>query len=227
MARADRDTFIIRNRAANPEAHRVCVQKKCRVASERNEAKRTCFREQVETRCADDLVFLDETGVSLALFCPYGWGKKGKPLVEAVPTNRGKNLSVLGAFDKEGMICTSTKLGAMKRVDVERFLQDDLLPRLLPGSVLIFDNATIHKGGRVKRLINEAGCHLLYLPPYSPDMNPIELVWGWVKERLRRLGPRDEQARQQAVDAALTTLATLPETFAAACFRHCNYLQQQ
>lgn len=116
------------------------------------------------TVSAADLVFLDETGVSLALSVLYGWGKKGKPLVEAVPASRGKNLSVLGAFDKEGMICTTTKLGAMKRADVERFLQDDLLPRLLPGSVLVFDNATIHKGGAIEGIVKEAGCYLLYLP---------------------------------------------------------------
>ena len=82
-------------------------------------------------------MFLDESGFSLALSVLYGWGKKGEPLVEAVPARRGKNLSVLGAFDIEGMVATTSKPGAMTRADFERFLQEDLLPLLLPGSVLV------------------------------------------------------------------------------------------
>ncbi len=82
-------------------------------------------------------MFLDEAGFSLALSVLYGWGKKGEPLVEQVPARRGKNLSVLGAFDIEGMVATTSRLGAMTRADFERFLEEDLLPRLLPGSVLV------------------------------------------------------------------------------------------
>jgi transposase len=170
------------------------------------------------------LVFLDESGFSLSLSVLYGWGKKGEPLVEAVPAKRGKNLSVLGAFDREGMAATVSKLGAMTRADVERFLSRDLLPRLLPGSVLILDNASIHKGGKIAALVERAGCRLLYLPPYSPDYNPIELAWAWVKRFVREKGPRDEASRQTAVDAAI---GALPESLAPACFRHCRYLQPQ
>jgi len=82
-------------------------------------------------------VFLDESGFSLALHRDRGWSPRGERLVEAVPFRRGPNLSVLGAFDQEGMICTTQKEGAMKRVDVEAFLERELLPRLLPGAVLV------------------------------------------------------------------------------------------
>jgi transposase len=158
----------------------------------------------------------------------YGWGKKGEPLIEAVPARRrGKNLSVLGAFDIEGMVATTSKLGAMTRADFERFLQEDLLPCLLPGSVLVLDNASIHKGGQIEclvsKLVSKAGCRVLYLPAYSPDLNPIELAWAFVKGLVRKCGPRDEAGRQQVVEAAL---AAIPETLAPACFRHCNYRQQ-
>jgi transposase len=158
----------------------------------------------------------------LALSVLYGWGKKGESLIEAVPTRRGKNLSVLGAFDIEGMVATTSKQGAMTRADVERFLEEDLLPRLLPGSVLVLDNASIHKGGQIEDLASTAGCRVLYLPPYSPDLNPIELAWAFVKSQVRKRGPREDVGRQQAVEAAL---AALPETLAPACFRHCQYLQ--
>jgi transposase len=163
-------------------------------------------------------------GVSLRLSVLYGWGKQGEPLIEAVPAKRGKNLSVLGAFDRYGMITTARQLGAMTREDFERFLRVDLLPRLLPGSVLVLDNASIHKGGQIAALVKKAGCRLLYLPPYSPDFNPIELVWAFVKGLIRKRGPRDDASREEAVALAL---AAIPDSLAPACFRHCKYLQPE
>ena len=121
-------------------------------------------------------MFLDEIGFSLALFLLYGWALRKERLVESVPLNRGKNVSVLGAFGAEGMIAKNRKIGAMKRVDVgahasvmqvERFLEFDLLPNLPAGSVLVLDNAAIHHGGRIKEIVEAAGCSLLYLSPYT------------------------------------------------------------
>lgn len=152
----------------------------------------------------------------------YGWGKRGEPLVASVPARRGKNLSALGALDLEGMVAQTSKEGAMTRADVERFLRVDLLPQLLPGSVLVLDNASIHKGGKIESLVKRAKCRVLYLPPYSPDMNPIELIWGVVKRRVRREGPRDEVSRGACVAAGL---AAVTEQLAKSCFRHCDYCQ--
>ena len=97
-------------------------------------------------------MFLDESGFSRALYLFYGWGPVGERLWEAVPACRGKNLSVLGAFDWEGMIVTRSKLGAMKRADLEALLRRDLLPRLLPGPVLVLDTARIHHGGNIDKI---------------------------------------------------------------------------
>ena len=169
-----------------------------------------------------DLVFLDEMGVSLALCLLYGWGQINEDLIQEVASKRGKNLSVIGAFDSLGMICTQSQLGAMNRQDFERFLVKDLLCQLTPGSVVIMDNASIHKGGNIQELIEAAGCSVLYLPPYSPDFNPIELAWAFVKKVIRREGPRDDISRQSALAKAL---ASISDTLGAACFRHCGYLQ--
>jgi transposase len=169
-----------------------------------------------------ELVFLDEMGVSRTLCLLYGWGDRREPLVESVPCNRGKNLSVLGAFDSLGMICTQSQLGAMNRENFEAFLEVDLLPQLTCGSVLVLDNASIHHGGRIAALVEKAGCRLLYLPPYSPDFNPIELAWGYVKRLIRRACPRSDASRLQALSDAL---AAIPDCLAAACFRHFGYLQ--
>ena len=187
---------------------------------ERDSAKREAFWEQIEALNPDDLVFLDEMGISLALCLMYGWGEKGQDLIAQVASKRGKNLSVIGAFDNLGMICTQSQLGAMKRTDFERFLSEELLTQLTPGSVLILDNASIHRGGKIAELVEKAGCRLLYLPPYSPDYNPIELAWGYVKRLIRRVGPRQDAQREQALCDAL---AAIPDTLARACFRHCGY----
>jgi transposase len=167
-------------------------------------------------------VFLDESGFSLSLSLPYGWGKRGEPLVEAVPACRGKNLSVLGAVDQEGVVAHTSKEGALTRADVESFFEQDLLPQLLPGSVLVLDNAPIHKGGNIEALAQGAGCRVLYLPPYSPDMNPIQMVWSVVKRRVRREGPRDEASRRSSV---MSALAHVTAQLARDCFRHCAYCQ--
>lgn len=106
----------------------------------------------------------------------------------------------------------------MTRADIERFFAVDLLPRLLPGSTLILDNASIHKGGHLKALVKAAGCQVLYLPSYSPDFNPIELVWAFVKGLVRRWRPQDDVSRLEAVEAALLAVTG---TLADACFRHC------
>ena len=169
----------------------------------------------------NELVFLDESGFSLALHRLYGWGPSKERLVEAVPSCRGVNLSVLGAFDREGMITITSKLGAMKRVDLETFLCEELLPRLLPGSVLVLDNARIHHGGEIESLVSAAGCSLLYLPPYSPDLSPIELAWGWVKHFVRGRRPREEASRAAAVKEAV---ASLPAEFAPGWFAKCGYV---
>lgn len=105
----------------------------------------------------------------------------------------------------------------------------ELLPRLLPGSVLIhkcvdaiLDNASIHKGGKLESLAKRAGCRVLYLPPYSPDYNPIELIWSFVKRGVRREGPRDEASRQASVARGM---AAVTAELAASCFRHCACCQ--
>jgi transposase len=136
---------------------------------------------------------------------------------------------VLGALDREGLIAFTWCEGPMIRADIERFFAVELLPRLMPGSVLVLDNASIHKGEHLTALVEAAGCQVLYLPGYSPDFNPIELVWAFVKGLVRRWRPQDDVSRLEAVEAALLAVTT---DLADACFRHCykiidmQYLQK-
>ena len=125
------------------------------------------------------------------MYLAYGWSPSGERLCEEIPFQRGKNFSVLGAFDLLGMVSTFQKEGSIKRLDLESFLEHDLLPRLEEGAVLVLDNARSHHGGRIAEIVEAAGCSLLYLPPYSPDFNPIELAWAWIKRLVRKIAPRD------------------------------------
>jgi len=114
------------------------------------------------------------------------------------------------------MVATFQKEGSIQWVDLEEFLEFDLLPRLPAGSVMVLDNARAHHGGRIAQIVAAAGCSLLYLPPYSPDFNPIELAWGWIKALVRRLAPRDAGARLSAIQQVIESL---PSEFAVSWFR--------
>jgi transposase len=200
-------------------------QKKSSVAKERGQKKRQAFREALRAIDPKELVFIDESGFSLSLYRHYGCchacvtrAARGERLVEAVPVNRGKNLSLIGAPDQGGMLAIRHKQGAIRREDVEAFLKEDVLPRLLPGSVIVWDNAKIHQGTKLEKLVTAAGCEPLYLPPYSPDFSPIELAWGWIKAAVRHLCPRDSGSRITAVEESARAL---PPASAPNWFRNC------
>jgi len=96
---------------------------------------------------------------------------------------------MIAALCNRHLIAPFTVEGACNRVVFETWLETCLLPVLKLGQVVVLDNATFHKGGRIEQLIQKAGCKLLYLPPYSPDLNKIERCWSWLKSRIRkRLG---------------------------------------
>ena len=150
-----------------------------------------------------DLVYLDETGLDERDRYDYGWSPRGTALGELKPGSRRGRISAIGAYGvKEGLFAPMTFEGSCNRAVVETWLKEVLLPRLSPGKVLILDNASFHKGGRIHDLVEEAGCELLYLPPYSPDLNPIEQCWGWIKARVRR-GREQFEALHDALDHEL------------------------
>lgn len=175
----------------------------------------------------EKLVFIDECGFALDLHRKYGWSIGGERCYEAVPVNTGKNRSVLGAYslpstaNPTGLWTLWQKLGSWKRENFEAFLGDGLLPLLPEGSVLVLDNASIHKGETIQKLVAEAGCHLLYLPPYSPDFSPIEPVWSWLKHQVRSIKPATDSEREQAIFAAQQHL---PATAAQGWFKYSGLL---
>ena len=187
--------------------------------------KRAAFAAQIATIAPNKLVFLDECGFGLNLHRLYGWVVGGGRCFEEVPFTRGQNRSVLGAFSlptpdcANGMRALWQKTEAWNRDTFEAFLCDGLLPVLERGSVIVLDNARFHHGGQIQALVEKAGCSLLYLPPYSPDLNPIELAWSYLKNLVRSWAPRDDDARQRDIQCAQTLL---PPQAATNWFRKCG-----
>lgn len=133
---------------------------------------------------------MDETGYDERLVNEYAWSPIGQPLLGEVVGSRRRRGSVIGAYGDSQLIAATMFQGACNRGVVEEWLSEMLLPVIPKGSVVVMDNASFHKGGRIQELIEGAGCKLLYLPPYSPDLNPIEKCWAWVKARVKSC--RDE-----------------------------------
>ncbi len=139
----------------------------------------------------------------------YGRAMGGERVNEGVPAGRYRTLTLLGAIDISGWVATMT-LEAPTDGDVFlAYLEHVLCPKLKPGQIVVMDNLRAHKVDGVKELIQKTGASLLYLPPYSPDLNPIERCWAQVKQRLRTLKARSLPALEHALDDALGTLSPL------------------
>ena len=140
----------------------------------RNEQERARWREQVKELDAKRLVVLDECGSNIALTPRYARAPKGQRARGSVPRNRGKNTTLLASLSLEGIGASMTTLGAANATAFEAYLQHILVPSLHPGHIVVMDNLSVHKGARVRQLIEDKGCQVLFLPAYSPDLSPIE-----------------------------------------------------
>jgi transposase len=166
------------------------------------------------------LVFVDEMGANTSLSVLHAWSHTGKRAYCSVPRNRGKNTTLLASMDAKGMGPTLAVEGAIDREVFEAYLEEVLAPSLRSGQIVVMDNLTAHKGDRVRELIEERGCELLYLPSYSPDLNPIEEAFSKIKGILRKAEARSREALIEAMGRALEAIA--PQD-AEGFFRHCGY----
>jgi transposase len=136
------------------------------------------------------------------------------------PRNWGSNLTLLASMSAEGMGSCLAVEGATTRGVFEAYLERVLAPSLGPGQVVVMDNLSAHKGGRVREIVEVRGCELLYLPPYSPDLNPIEGAFAKLKARLRAMAARSREALIEAMGAALDGMTV---SDAHGFFEHCAY----
>ena len=169
---------------------------------------------------ARSLVFVDEMGTNISLSPLYGWSKKGQRAYCSVPRNRGKNTTVLASMSVEGMGPSLAVEGATTTRVFETYVERVLAPTLREGQVVVMDNLSAHKGERVRELIEGRGCDLLYLPSYSPDLNPIEEAFSKIKGLLRKIEARSREALLEALGVAISAIT---DQDAHGFFEHCGY----
>jgi transposase len=166
------------------------------------------------------LVFVDESGTNLAMTSRYGRAPRGQRVVGVVPRNHGPNVTLFAAMGAEGITAAMTMTGPADGEVWPLFARQILVPSLRPGQIVIWDNLGVHKNQQVRQLIEDRGCHVRFLPPYSPDFSPIEQAFSKLKTALRQANARTRPALEDAIAAGLATI-TQPD--AAAWFRHCGY----
>ena len=147
----------------------------------------------------------------------------GERLIDKAPHGHWQTTTLIAALGIQG-VCCSTVVDAAVNGDVfEAFVRQVLVPQLRRGDVVIMDNLSSHKRTRTRELIEKAGAQLVFLPPYSPDLNPIEMIFAKVKQLLRSLACRTRDALWQAMQSVLDQVTA---SDAAHCFRHCGYSLQ-
>jgi transposase len=190
------------------------------VASERDDKARKKFRKLTGAFESGHYIFLDEMGSNLSLTRRYGRAAPGERVRDQVPGDRGGNLSTIGAIGLDGIRTGLSVPGAIDGETMLFFVEELLVPTLTRGDIVLMDNASIHKLDDIEDAIEAAGAGLLFLPPYSPDLNPIEHAWSKVKARLRALKPRTPPA---LLDALVTAFAAITPQDLQGWFRHCGY----
>jgi transposase len=190
-------------------------------ALERDEWLRAAWRVMLTAQIDPKrLVFVDEMGTNTSLSVLRAWSRRGLRAYYSVPRNRGPNTTLLSSMTMEGMGPSLAVEGATTRAVFEAYVEWGLSPALCPGQVVVMDNLTAHKGERVRELIEERGCELLYLPPYSPDLNPIEEAFSKIKAFIRKAEARSRGALIEAMGAAISAVTARD---ARGFFEHCGY----
>ncbi|BET38567.1 IS630 family transposase [Spiroplasma ixodetis] len=135
----------------------------------------------------EDLVYIDESGIDDNEFYKYGWSEKGKRLFDNKPAYKIKRMSIIGSLNKGKLKALWAFEGHCNSKIFESYVKNILIPVLKRGQIIVLDNATFHKSKLTQQLIENAGCKLLFLPPYSPNLNQIEHFWFAIKHNIRKI----------------------------------------
>jgi transposase len=168
----------------------------------------------------NDLVFIDETGVNLAMTRGYARAKKGKRAYSKCPYNRGKNITRIGAIAISGLLASLTFEGWTNKEAFLTYVKEVLVPQLWSGACVVMDNLPAHKATEVQKAIESVGARVVFLSPYSPDFNPIENCWSKLKEFLRTRESRTYQELDRAITEAINSVT---EKDIIGWFTHCCY----
>jgi transposase len=203
-----------------PTTGGLAAQKKTLSASERDEAARSAWREEAAALDPADLLFLDETSTHTTMTRRRARAPRGQRAPGSVPRNHGPNVTLLAVLGPAGIATALSIEGAATREVFDAFVGELLVPVLRPGQTVVLDNLAVHKSAAAQALVAAAGCQLRFLPPYSPDLNPIEPVFAKVKTALRAAAARDHPRLLEETKAALDAVTAED---AAGCYADCGF----
>jgi transposase len=182
--------------------------------------KRGAWAERMPGLDPEKVVFVDETGANTKMTRTHGRAPVGQRVVGVVPHGHWKTTTFVAALRSEGLVAPMVLDGAMTGDVFVAYAEQVLVPALRPGDIVVMDNLVCHKRAAAVRAIERAGCSVAYLPPYSPDLNPIELAFAKVKARLRA-------AELRTIDKIEAYFGTVHDEFGKdECrnyLRHCGY----
>lgn len=170
--------------------------------------KREDWAEQLPDYDKNKLVFLDESGINTDLTRIYGRSVGGNRCVDKTPLNTPKNTTVLSSIRLNGQTAYTTYQGGTNKDKFIDYLKNVLAPTLKDGDIVIMDNMRTHHAKAVRQVIDNLKINVIYLPPYSPDFNPIEKMWSKIKSILRKLKTRDLEALPDAVEYAFSKICS-------------------
>jgi transposase len=164
--------------------------------------KRKAWNGIISGFSTNNLVFLDESGCNTDMTRRYAYAQGGSRAVDSAPLSKPKNTTILSSIQLDGSLHYTTFSGGTTVEKFNQYLVNDLLPYLNPDSVLVMDNMKSHHAKAIKQLLEKAKVRYIFLPPYSPDLNPIENLWSKVKALLRKFKARTLETLPDAIQRA-------------------------
>ena len=161
------------------------------------------FQQEIKALESSRLIYLDESAATTTMTRRCGRAPAGKRVLDSVPHGHWCVTTVISAINQAGVLASLVFEGATDTEAFATYVEQVLSPKLKPGDVVIMDNLSSHKSTRVGQAINQTGARLRFLPPYSPDLNPIEKMWSKVKALLRSAAKRSADSLWDAIGSAL------------------------
>lgn len=188
--------------------------------TDEGQQKRLDYWRRIRGVDPDNLIFIDEMGVLLGLESTCSRSLKGQRAYTLKPFYRGTKITVIGAITNQGVLAMQTMPGSMKGDDFRTFMQNQVVPKLELGKVVVMDNLPAHKVKGIEEMITATGARVEYMSPYSPDFNPIEMLWSQLKAFLRRFAPKALETIDKLLNIAM--LLSFPQHFQN-WFTYCCY----
>ena len=181
-------------------------------------AQREEFCKRIAAIDPEDLIFLDESGAHTSMARTHGRAPIGERVIDSVPLERWRMTTMVSGIRLSGVTAPFVFEGAMDALAFQTYVEKVLVPTLRTGDVVVMDNLASHKMPAIVAMIQAAGAQVMYLPPYSPDLNPIEPMWSKVKTLLKKAAARTTNALWSAIGDALEAVTTMDcHGFFASC----------